>query len=204
VVVLVARQALTMTVGGLVVGLGAAFFLSQSLSKLLYGISTRDARSFLVVPLILMVVSTVSCAAPAWRATRIDPLIAPAQISATTSTKDVRQEDHEGHDVLVHKKVTILGHEDHGRFGDRGLTMAGRQLRAVELQGSSYRKGHDVIGPQRSRRSRERSEVPRVAPHDVSATPARTDFVFLVPFVANASWPKKHALRGRGGLRRLA
>jgi putative ABC transport system permease protein len=76
VLLLVVRQALMMTVGGLVVGLAAAFFLSQSLSTLLYGISARDVLSFVVVPLILIVVSLIACAAPAWRATRIDPLLA--------------------------------------------------------------------------------------------------------------------------------
>ncbi len=76
VLALVGRQALVITAGGLAVGLVAAFFLSQSLSTLLYGISTRDALSFLVVPLVLVGVSIVACAAPAWRATRIDPLVA--------------------------------------------------------------------------------------------------------------------------------
>jgi putative ABC transport system permease protein len=73
---LVARQAFTMTVGGLLVGLIAAFFLSQSLSTLLFGISARDALSFSVVPLILIVASLAACAAPTWRATRIDPMLA--------------------------------------------------------------------------------------------------------------------------------
>ena len=54
VLALVGRQALTITAAGLAVGLVAAFFLSQSLSTLLYGISTRDALSFLVVPLVLI------------------------------------------------------------------------------------------------------------------------------------------------------
>ena len=76
VIVLVARQALATTAGGLIVGLAAAFFLSQSLSTLLYGISTRDAVSFLAVPLVLVVVSIGACAAPAWRAACIDPLLA--------------------------------------------------------------------------------------------------------------------------------
>ena len=58
------------------VGLMAAFFLSQSLATLIYGISTRDALSFVVVPFMLIVVSIAACAAPAWRATRIDPLVA--------------------------------------------------------------------------------------------------------------------------------
>jgi len=76
VLTLVGQQALTITVAGGAVGLAAAFFLSQSLSTLIYGISTRDAVSFLVVPLVLIGVSIVACAAPAWRATRIDPLVA--------------------------------------------------------------------------------------------------------------------------------
>ena len=76
VLALVGQQALTITCAGLAVGLIAAFFLSQSLSTLLYGISTRDALSFVVVPFMLIVVSIAACAAPAWRATRIDPLVA--------------------------------------------------------------------------------------------------------------------------------
>ena len=73
---LVGEQALTITCAGLAVGLAAAFVLSQSLSALIYGISARDTLSFLVVPLALIVVSILACAAPAWRATKIDPLIA--------------------------------------------------------------------------------------------------------------------------------
>jgi predicted permease len=76
VLALVGRQALTITCAGLAVGLLTAFFLSQSLSTLLYGISTRDALSFVVVPFVLIMVSIAACAAPAWRATRIDPLVA--------------------------------------------------------------------------------------------------------------------------------
>lgn len=76
VLALVGQQALAITVGGLAVGLAASFFLSRSMSSLIYGISTRDAVTFVVVPLVLIVVAIVACAAPAWRATRIDPLVA--------------------------------------------------------------------------------------------------------------------------------
>jgi putative ABC transport system permease protein len=76
VLALVGRQAVTITASGVIIGLVAAYFLSQSLSTLLYGISTRDAFSFLVVPILLVAVSVVACAAPAWRATHIDPLAA--------------------------------------------------------------------------------------------------------------------------------
>jgi putative ABC transport system permease protein len=76
VIALVGRQALTITASGMAVGLAAAFFLSQSLSSLVYGISTRDMVSFVVVPLVLVAISIAACATPAWRATRIDPLVA--------------------------------------------------------------------------------------------------------------------------------
>ena len=87
VLALVGRQALVITAGGLAVGLVAAFFLSQSLSTLIYGISTRDALSFLVVPLVLVGVSIVACAAPAWRATRIDPLVALRDLIARAEAR---------------------------------------------------------------------------------------------------------------------
>jgi len=74
VLALVGRQALAVTVGGLVAGLLASFFLSQSMAKLLYGVSTRDAMTFVAVPFVLLIVAMLACAAPVWRATRIDPI----------------------------------------------------------------------------------------------------------------------------------
>jgi putative ABC transport system permease protein len=73
---LVSEQAVVITAGGLTAGLIAAFFLSRSLSSLIYGVSARDPVSFVVVPLALMVVALAACAVPAWRATRVDPLVA--------------------------------------------------------------------------------------------------------------------------------
>jgi ABC-type lipoprotein release transport system permease subunit len=40
----------------------------------LYGVDARDVWSFLAVPIVLVLVSIVACAVPAWRATRIDPV----------------------------------------------------------------------------------------------------------------------------------
>lgn len=74
VISLVGRQALAITASGIVVGLLAAFALTQSLSGLLYGVTARDAISFVAVPIVLMLVSLVACAVPAWRATRISPI----------------------------------------------------------------------------------------------------------------------------------
>jgi putative ABC transport system permease protein len=79
VMTLVGKQAIGMTIGGLAAGLLASFFLSRSLSALLYGVSARDVVSFATVPLVLLVVSVLACAAPVWRATRIDPVDALRQ-----------------------------------------------------------------------------------------------------------------------------
>jgi putative ABC transport system permease protein len=74
VIALVGRQGLAITACGVVVGLLAAFALSRSLSALLYGVTARDAISFVVVPIVLLMVSLLACVVPAWRATRIDPV----------------------------------------------------------------------------------------------------------------------------------
>ena len=44
------------------------------MARLLYGVSARDALSFAAVPVVLLVVAMLGCAAPVWRATRIDPI----------------------------------------------------------------------------------------------------------------------------------
>src|SRR5262245_2073791 len=74
VMTLVGKQAIGITIGGLATGLIASFFLSKTMSSLIYGVSVRDAISFLIVPMVLLIVSLFACAVPVWRATRIDPI----------------------------------------------------------------------------------------------------------------------------------
>jgi putative ABC transport system permease protein len=74
VMTLVGKQAIGITIGGLATGLIASFFLSTTMSSLIYGVSARDAISFVTVPAVLLIVSTLACAVPVWRATRIDPI----------------------------------------------------------------------------------------------------------------------------------
>jgi putative ABC transport system permease protein len=71
---LVVRQAMMTTAGGLLVGLMTAHAAAKSLSKVLYGVAPHDAITFVVVPLVLIVVAAVACAVPASRAARIEPL----------------------------------------------------------------------------------------------------------------------------------
>ena len=64
---------------GVVVGLAAAAGLTRSLASLLYGVQPLDPISFVTAPAILSVVALIACAAPAWRAARVDPSVALRQ-----------------------------------------------------------------------------------------------------------------------------
>jgi putative ABC transport system permease protein len=61
---------------GIGIGLIAAAALSRSLSAFLFGVQPLDAVTFLLVPVVLIVTAALAVAAPAWRAARIDPVVA--------------------------------------------------------------------------------------------------------------------------------
>jgi predicted permease len=61
---------------GVAVGLLAALGLTRLLSGLLYGVSTTDPLTFVVIALLLILVAALACYLPALRATRVDPLVA--------------------------------------------------------------------------------------------------------------------------------
>jgi predicted permease len=61
---------------GLVAGIAGALALTGALSKLLYGVSTTDPLTFLVVAVVLTVVALLANWIPARRAARVDPAIA--------------------------------------------------------------------------------------------------------------------------------
>lgn len=76
VVRLVLRRGLVLVAGGVVTGLIGAFLLSRLLSKMLYGVSTHDPLTFAFVPVVLGTIAMLATAIPAWRAARVDPVIA--------------------------------------------------------------------------------------------------------------------------------
>jgi putative ABC transport system permease protein len=61
---------------GLVLGLGGAFALTRLMSSLLFGVSTTDLMTFVVVSVGLVLIGLFACYIPARRATKVDPLTA--------------------------------------------------------------------------------------------------------------------------------
>jgi predicted permease len=60
---------------GVVTGLAGALLLSRLIRSLLFGISPDDPVTLALVAGVMVVVSVVACVVPAWRATRVDPLV---------------------------------------------------------------------------------------------------------------------------------
>ena len=73
---LVLRQGMELAVIGIVAGLAGAFALTRVMASLLFGVSTMDAATFGAVPVLLAVVAFAATAIPAWRTTRVDPVVA--------------------------------------------------------------------------------------------------------------------------------
>ena len=71
---MVVREGLVLGVAGVVVGTAVASALARFLAALMYGITTHDATTYVVVAAGFAVVTAIASFVPARRATRIDPL----------------------------------------------------------------------------------------------------------------------------------
>jgi putative ABC transport system permease protein len=74
-VAMVLRHGMVLAAAGLAVGLPCAWLLSRVLSSLLFEISPRDPMTFATVAAVLSIVALIACAIPAWRVTRVDPIV---------------------------------------------------------------------------------------------------------------------------------
>ncbi len=73
---LVVREGVTLALAGTAVGLAAAFGLTRFMASLLYGVRPADPATLAAVSLLLSGIALFACYIPAWRATRVDPLVA--------------------------------------------------------------------------------------------------------------------------------
>jgi predicted permease len=73
---LVLRHGAALTVIGIILGLVGAAALSRVMATLLFGISATDIATFAMAPVALAAIAAVASYIPAWRATRVDPVVA--------------------------------------------------------------------------------------------------------------------------------
>jgi putative ABC transport system permease protein len=72
----VLAQGLRLTIAGVLVGLVASLLLTRFLRSLLYGVGVADWLTLATVVLLLGIVALLASYVPAWRATRILPMVA--------------------------------------------------------------------------------------------------------------------------------
>ena len=61
---------------GVVTGLVAAFAVTRLMQSLLYQVRPMDPITFMAVPVVLIIVALIASGLPAFRATRVSPLVA--------------------------------------------------------------------------------------------------------------------------------
>jgi len=63
------------TLAGVLLGLGLAAALVRVMAALLFGVSPHDPSTFVSVTLLVTLVGTLATLIPAYRATRVDPVV---------------------------------------------------------------------------------------------------------------------------------
>ena len=73
---LIIREGMLVGLSGVAVGLLGAFAVGRAISSLVFGVSVRDPAIFAAVAVALTLVALAACYIPAFRASRVDPLVA--------------------------------------------------------------------------------------------------------------------------------
>ena len=73
---MVLREVITLTIGGILIGLPAALAVSRLIESQLFGLSSTDPLTLMLAAVTLTLVALTAGYVPAWRATRIDPMLA--------------------------------------------------------------------------------------------------------------------------------
>ncbi|HKQ73275.1 MAG TPA: ABC transporter permease [Blastocatellia bacterium] len=73
---LVLKQGMRLALIGAAIGLIASWALTRLMKSLLFGVNATDPLTFIAIPLLLGLVALLACWIPAWRATKVDPVVA--------------------------------------------------------------------------------------------------------------------------------
>jgi putative ABC transport system permease protein len=73
---LLLRQGMLLIVCGVIAGVLSSFALTRFLASMLFDLQPTDPLTFASVVLLLVAVSACACFIPAWRAMRVDPMVA--------------------------------------------------------------------------------------------------------------------------------
>ena len=73
---LVLKEGTILALCGAVIGLGGAYLVGRAMQSTLYGVEAFDVRAFGAVSFLLLVAALSACLIPAWRASRVEPLVA--------------------------------------------------------------------------------------------------------------------------------
>jgi predicted permease len=73
---LVLREGILLALGGLLLGLGGAYFVGRLMKSLLYQVNAMDPTAVSAVTAVLLLSALLACYIPARRATQVDPLVA--------------------------------------------------------------------------------------------------------------------------------
>jgi putative ABC transport system permease protein len=73
---LIVGQGLTLALIGVAIGLVVSFALTRVIKGLLFGVSATDPLTFFAISILLTITALIASWIPAWRATKIDPLVA--------------------------------------------------------------------------------------------------------------------------------
>ena len=73
---LILSQGAKLALAGVAAGVLGALLLKRIMASLLYGLGATDPLIFSIVPLLIVLVILLACYLPAYRATRVDPMVA--------------------------------------------------------------------------------------------------------------------------------
>jgi putative ABC transport system permease protein len=71
---MIVKEGVFMTLIGVIIGLATAFAATRLMASLLFGVSTKDPVTFLIVAMLLSAVALLASLIPAIRATKVDPM----------------------------------------------------------------------------------------------------------------------------------